>query len=162
MSLGASVRSVLAAILLFVAPVACAPEAGRPTSTEKGSFDVAEAILHTDSGPVPLTVEIARTDEEREQGLMFRTHLEEDRGMVFLYSNPTSLGFWMKNTRIPLSIAFFDDKNHILKMLDMKPCHKDPCTVYTPGTEYVGALEVNRGAFRRWGVEVGDLFELKE
>ncbi|WP_337845370.1 DUF192 domain-containing protein [Thermus sp.] len=103
-----------------------------------------------------LKVEVADTPERQAQGLMFRKTLGEDEGMVFLFPEPTGGGFWMKNTLIPLSIAFFDRQGVILRILDMEPCRKDPCPVYYPGVVYQGALEVNRGWFAHRGVRPGD------
>jgi uncharacterized protein len=62
----------------------------------------------------------------------------------------------MKDTLIPLSIAFYGADGRIVRILDMEPCRRDPCPVYDPHATYRGALEVNQGEFRRWGVEVGD------
>ncbi len=87
---------------------------------------------------------------------MNRATLPEDAGMVFLWFGPTSGAFYMKDTLIPLSIAYFDERGRILKILDMEPCEQDPCKLYDPGITYWGALEVNQGAFERWGVEPGD------
>jgi uncharacterized membrane protein (UPF0127 family) len=79
--------------------------------------------------------------------------------MVFLFFEPFSGGFYMKNTFIPLSIAYFDEDGKILKILDMDPCEEDS-TLYDPGVSYSGALEVNQGAFDRLGVEEGDRITL--
>lgn len=103
-----------------------------------------------------LDVELAETPEERQQGLMHRQSLAERSGMLFLFQEPTSGGFWMKDTLIPLSIAFLDADGRILRILDMEPCRADPCPVYVPGVAYRAALEVNQGAFERAGVKVGD------
>ena len=65
-------------------------------------------------------------------------------------------GFWMNNTLISLSIAFAAADGTIVSILDMEPCEADPCEVYEPGATYRSALEVNQGAFSRWGVQVGD------
>ena len=81
-------------------------------------------------------------------------------GMVFLYPEPTEGSFWMKNTLIPLSIAFFDEEGTILRILDMEPCREDPCPLYNFGVAFTGALEANRGAFARLGVLEGDRIEL--
>jgi uncharacterized membrane protein (UPF0127 family) len=62
----------------------------------------------------------------------------------------------MKNTVIPLSIAFFDGDGIIRAILDMEPCKKEPCRLYHPRVSYTGALEVNQGAFDDWNVSVGD------
>ncbi len=106
-------------------------------------------------------MEVADTAAERKRGLMHRKALAEDAGMLFVYERETSGGFWMKNTLIPLSIAFYDADGKILAILDMTPCRADPCAVYDPGVGYRGALEVNRGAFRRWGVTKGDVIRVK-
>ena len=103
-----------------------------------------------------LQVEIARTHAERQRGLMFRRSLAPRAGMVFAYPADVSGGFWMKNTLIPLDIAFYDRTGRIVRILTMQPCRRDPCRVYAPGAVYRGALEVNAGSFRRWGVRAGD------
>jgi len=126
-----------------------------PPAFERGSvnLDAEQAVA--------VAVEIAETDEQRQFGLMFRKFLPPKAGMVFLFPQETTGGFWMKNTLIPLSIAFYDTDGRILRILDMEPCTADPCPVYDPGVAYRGALEVNRGAFERWGVEEGDRIELR-
>ena len=81
--------------------------------------------------------------------------------MAFLYAQPHRGAYWMKDTRMPLSIAFWGRRGRILKILDMPPCRRDPCPVYDPGVAYIGALEVNQGAFRRWGVRRGDSVRIR-
>ena len=80
----------------------------------------------------------------------------------FLFEEALTGGFWMKNTLIPLSIAFADGDGTILRILDMEPCEADPCEIYDPGVTYSSALEVNQGAFASWGVEEGDLLTLEQ
>jgi uncharacterized membrane protein (UPF0127 family) len=87
---------------------------------------------------------------------MYRRSLAPKAGMVFLYPEDVSGGFWMKNTLIPLDIAFYDRTGRIVRILTMQPCRRDPCRVYAPGAAYRAALEVNAGSFRRWNVRVGD------
>lgn len=93
---------------------------------------------------------------------MGRTRLAPDAGMIFLYFEPTTGGFWMKNTFIPLSIAFFDREGRIVDIDEMKPCRTDVCPSYYSDKPYFGALEVNAGAFRRWGVSVGDVIRMNQ
>jgi uncharacterized protein len=147
------------ALALFIALVAgCGgDDDGATTEAAPG----ATAVITTADGEVELSVEVADDDAERSQGLMFRTSLEEDAGMVFLFPEPTEGSFWMKNTLIPLSIAFFDADGTILRILDMEPCESDPCPLYSPEVAFTGALEVNRGAFDRLGVQEGDTIELR-
>ena len=156
-------RKVLLAILcatLLVTPACGGDEREASSESSRGvskeGFPLKTAIIETNDEPVMLTVEVAETDEDRARGLMGRTSLPDDQGMVFIFFEEHFGGFWMKNTLIPLSIAFFDQEGDILDILDMKPCPKDPCPTYDPGVSYWGALEVNRGAFEDWGVSVGD------
>ncbi|WP_243090992.1 DUF192 domain-containing protein [Thermus neutrinimicus] len=119
------------------------------------SFPKSTLFVEQGGKRYPLRVEVADTPERQAQGLMFRKSLGEDEGMVFLFPTPTAGGFWMKNTLIPLSIAFFDRQGVILRILDMEPCRKDPCPVYYPGVVYQGALEVNQGWFQKRGLTPG-------
>ncbi|MDQ3987139.1 MAG: DUF192 domain-containing protein [Actinomycetota bacterium] len=117
----------------------------------------ATVYIKTGEETVLVDVEVADSPEERARGLMYRESLPEDAGMLFVFFERSTSGFWMKNTKIPLSIAFFDQQGKIMSILDMEPCTRDRCRFYTPPTPYWGALEVNQGAFEEWGVEVGDL-----
>ncbi|MEW6059283.1 MAG: DUF192 domain-containing protein [Actinomycetota bacterium] len=116
--------------------------------------------IHSSPEPTHLVVEIADTPQARQQGLMGRTSLDPDAGMAFLFDAPTRDAFWMKNTLIPLSIAFWDRQGRIVAVLDMEPCTVDPCPTYRPDVPYVGAVEVNLGFFQDHGVKVGDVVEL--
>jgi uncharacterized protein len=121
-----------------------------------GEKDSARAVIETGDGDVVVQVEVADSDAERTRGLMGRQDLPEDGGMMFVFPEGSTSAFWMKDTLIPLSIAFYDARGRIVRILDMEPCRRDPCPLYDPHASYRGALEVNQGAFRRWGVEVGD------
>ena len=121
-------------------------------------FDRGTATVTSPTGAkrVLLQVELARTPAQREQGLMGRRTLGAKAGMVFLYPEPHRGSFWMKDTLIPLDIAFYDGRGRILRILTMQPCRRDPCTLYDPNVAFRGALEVRGGSFRRWGVRAGD------
>ncbi len=108
---------------------------------------------------VGVQVEIAEGPFEQMRGLMHRTALGEDRGMLFVYSDERMLSFWMKNTLIPLSIAYIDSKGRITDILDMKPLDdRPPHYVSSEPVKY--ALEVNQGFFEERGVKVGDRVEI--
>jgi uncharacterized membrane protein (UPF0127 family) len=151
-----------ACILLLATACSSAPQDGAqqaaPSSTS--SLQHSPALISTDHGSVLFNVELAVSARERTRGLMDRTSLGSNEGMAFLFFKQTRAGFWMKDTPIPLSVAFFDDKGKILKILDMAPCDRMPCRVYRPGVRYFGALEVNRRALQREGVKVGDNIHL--
>lgn len=103
-----------------------------------------------------VAVEVADTPSEREHGLMGRASLPANAGMVFTFPADHRGAFWMKDTLVPLSIAFYGADGRILRILDMAPCERDPCPLYDPEVAYRGALEVNQGAFERWGISEGD------
>ena len=126
------------------------------------TFPRATVRIDTGRRAVTVRVEVARTRAQIEQGLMSRRALARDAGMLFLFPRPTRARFWMKDTLIPLSIAFADARGRIVRILDMAPCRRDPCPVYRPRVPYVAALEVTRGAFRRWGVGEGDVARLPD
>ena len=105
---------------------------------------------------VVVRVEIADARAERQRGLMGRRSLPAKSGMIFRYPHDVTGGFWMKDTLIPLDIAFYDRRGRIVRVFTMTPCRRDPCRIYEPGVAYRAALEVNAGSFRRWNVRAGD------
>jgi uncharacterized protein len=105
-----------------------------------------------------LTVEIAKTHEARANGLMGRTELAEGHGMLFIYSEPQRLVFWMKNTLIPLSIAFFDEDKELINILDMEPPAGPKLVRYRSTAPALYALEVPQGWFERHDIERGAKF----
>ena len=105
---------------------------------------------------VGFTAEIACDDLSRRQGLMHREDLPENHGMLFLFPSPKRQGFWMRNTLIPLSIAFIDDDGTILQIEHMKP-HDEGSTVSINNVRY--ALEMGRDWFSRNSIAVGDRIE---
>jgi uncharacterized membrane protein (UPF0127 family) len=119
------------------------------------TFPHGTAVIRTSGPTVRVPVEIAVTPAQLAQGLSGRRTLAANSGMAFLWTSDIRTGFWMKDTSIPLSIAFWNKSGRILRILDMAPCRRDPCKVYDPKVAFRGALEVNRGAFARWGVRAG-------
>jgi uncharacterized membrane protein (UPF0127 family) len=107
-----------------------------------------------------ITVEIANTGELRAQGLMYRDSLPANGGMIFVYPEEAPRSFWMRNTRIPLSIAFADKTGRILNIEEMKPMQNTSTPSRGPA---MYALEMNEGWFAEKGVKPGDtLSELPE
>ena len=154
---------MIAATLCLVLFGACGDDGAGvagPGASPTPTFRTGTAIIETDGGAVMVEIEVADSPEQQALGLMHRESLPDDAGMVFLFFDDTQGGFWMKDTLIPLSIAFFDQRGEILKILDMEPCEADPCETYAPGVSYRGALEVNQSAFDEWGVEQGDIIRI--
>ncbi|MBA3735333.1 MAG: DUF192 domain-containing protein [Actinobacteria bacterium] len=125
------------------------------------TFPHGTAVIPTSERTVTVKVEIARTPAQLHAGLAGRRALAANAGMAFLWSGDIRRQFWMKNTSIPLSIAFWGKSGKILRILDMAPCLADPCKLYDPKVAFRGALEVNRGAFRRWRVRPGAVVTIR-
>ncbi len=161
---------LLLSSLLFVAgcggeekgesPSGNTPETTAPSETTTFSSDGSATIALIPSGDserVELEVEIADDDRERQRGLMERTELAEDAGMLFVFEREQPLSFWMKNTLIPLSVAYIDSDGRIVDIQDMEPLD----TTSHPSAEPAQyALEVNQGFYEERGIEVGDTVEL--
>ena len=119
------------------------------------------SILTASGTPATLHVDVADDGDERDRGLMGVEQLPRDQGMAFVWDEPVTTTFWMKDTLVPLSIAFWDTDGRIIDILDMEPCTGDPCPTYRPDAPYVGAVEANAGWFAEHGVGVGDHVELE-
>jgi uncharacterized membrane protein (UPF0127 family) len=105
-----------------------------------------------------IRLEVASTEQAREIGLMNRTILDPDSGMVFAWSAPVLESFWMENTYIPLTVAFLAPDGTIREMQDMQPLTTD---LHTPAQPYQYAIEVNQGFFARFGIKAGDKIALQ-
>ena len=143
------VRPIAFVVLLGL--VACSSGATPEPSGSRVVFADGEATLR---------VAIADDPLERAQGLMGVESLPEDDGMAFVYGTIDDGTFWMKNTLIPLSIAFVGDDDRIHTILDMSPCETSDCPQYAADAPYRLAIEANEGWFASNGIEVGDTAEL--
>jgi uncharacterized membrane protein (UPF0127 family) len=152
-------RPALIAAAVALSVVSCA----RATPPVE-AFRTASVILHGSRGPVHVEVQEADSPATRERGLMGRTSMGANQGMIFLFDDvsdgPVTSEFWMKDTLIPLSVAFWDQQGRIVGIRDMAPCTKDPCPTYASPKPYTGALEMNMGFFDEHGVTIGDRIEL--
>lgn len=132
-----------------------------PVDSERGT----QLCLPVGEGYLPLSVELARTSQQRQKGLQGRESLGRRSGMLFLYQRPQSpeQGFWMYRTRIPLTVAWLDREGRVLGLQEMRPCsatESDQCPRYPAGVPYHAALEVNAGLFQQLGVGEGRLIQV--
>lgn len=129
-----------------------AKSAPPPPAAEALALEPLEVV--TASGPVRFEVEIARTDAEKARGLMFRSHLADDRGMLFVYERAQPASFWMRNTWIPLDIIFIGANGRILNIAEnTTPYSEEPI----PSAGAVrGVLEIRGGRARELSIEPGD------
>jgi uncharacterized membrane protein (UPF0127 family) len=134
------------------------PNCGASGRTKGDGFERRDFILEKAGGVrVSIKLEIARTETERAQGLMNRSSLPDGEGMLFVFESEQILSFWMKNTLIPLSIAFIRTDGRIIEIRDMQAL--DVSTVRSSRSARY-ALEVPQGWFSRMGVEPGDYLRL--
>ena len=117
----------------------------------------ADSLVELRVGPATFRVEVAATPAARQQGLMFREELGLREGMLFVFDRTEVRSFWMRNTPLPLSIAYIDERGVIVHITDMEPYSEAPVSSRFPARY---ALEVNRGAFADAGVRVGDRVEI--
>ena len=134
---------MLAIITIVSALSACSVQAAGTTVELKGhKFDV----------------EIVDNPETRARGLMFRDSMAADHGMLFLFDRADPQAFWMKNTRIPLDILYFDENYKLVSVQErVPPCRSDPCSVYPSSGPAKFVLELNSGTTEKLGVKPGDV-----
>jgi uncharacterized protein len=106
-----------------------------------------------------ISVEVAKTAEEATRGLMGRKDLGKDEGMLFIFETEGYHGFWMKDTYIPLSIAFIDKEGRIVRITDMKPLTLES---HLPPQPILYALEMKKGWFSKNGIKVGDVIKFSK
>ena len=137
---GALLAAVVASMLAAIAPETRADE----------PIALPQRVLH--AGNRPFSVAVAATPQQRQHGLMGYTHLGDDEGMLFVFGSKSGYCFWMKDTLIPLSIAFLDDDGSIVNIEDMLP--QTPVT-HCPKAAVRYALEMNQGWFRNKDIRPG-------
>ena len=139
-------RATLVLIALLLG--ACGDSGGQ------SGLPVATVVLEGTGSPLRIRAEIASTAEQRQIGLMHRRGLPVDGGMLFVFPTATLSGFFMKNTLIPLDIAFIR-QDKVVDVASMVPCKVKTCPVTFPKNAYDRALEVAAGTFQRAGVSAG-------
>jgi uncharacterized protein len=114
------------------------------------------ATIPLQVGATAVIAEVADDEKERELGLMGRTSLGANQGMLFIYPDEAPRSFWMKNTVLPLSIAYLDSQGRIVRIADMTPLDLSPVPSRRPA---MYALEMEQGWFAAHGVHEGDKVE---
>lgn len=184
-------QAVIAAALVSVLGAACAsqpgpaappdspsPSVGRAPTVEPGSdatapegavagvpvgFDrVAARVTAADGAVCDLCLWLADTAPRRARGLRSVTDLGAADGMAFRYPEPHTTNFWMKDTLLPLSIAFFDADGAYVSAFDMEPCAADPCPRYATADGFTIAVEVPQGALADLDIGPGSTLELTD
>lgn len=151
-----SLAFLLIGALSCAQPSAPAPATTTTTATVAPAPAAGPRIVFPDGFAV--SVEVAANDETRQQGLMYRDQLAENRGMIFLFAQPGEYPFWMKNTLIPLDMIWLDASHRIVHIAhDVPPCKADPCPSYPPNARSSYVLETAAGVAARHGLKNGDV-----
>lgn len=141
-------RSVWALALVALVAGCARPEAGKtaPLKTASDWFviKVGDQMVH---------MQLAVYPAEMEHGLMERRDLGSDQGMLFVYAEPTAMGFWMRNTPLPLDIGYFNSAGELLEIYAMYPFDETP--IHSRNGRLQFALEMNQGWYRGRGVRPG-------
>lgn len=155
---------ILAALALPL--LACSPQAGEqvpaPTGTaaqparSAAGLEIIPVTVTTDTGRHVFRTEVAATREEQSRGMMFRTQMAPDEAMIFPYEEPDMLGFWMRNTVLPLDIIFIDEDGFIINIGDGIPYNEESVTSDRPA---IAVLEIAGGLSKELGIAPGDRVE---
>ncbi|MEL4895665.1 DUF192 domain-containing protein [Crocosphaera sp. Alani8] len=156
--------SLILLITLFL--VGCSP-----STQAKYPQDVTQEI--TENGqqlPISATftieetlieLEVAKTPEQQQMGLMYRQSLEENRGMIFVFDQLRPVRFWMKNVNISLDMIFLADGRVKAVIDNVPPCSVDPCPTYGPENLVNQVIELRGGRAEELGIEPGDELEIE-
>ena len=140
-----AIFNLLVLIISLIFPLSCRGQE---------SFEKQELSI----GGHSIIAEIARTEAQQQQGLMYRKELKDGEGMLFVHERDQMLSFWMKNTFVPLSIAFIAQDGRILEIYDMEP---ESLASVRSSRSARYALEVPQGWFGRAGIGIGDYMDTK-
>ena len=135
------------------APPAAPPPAARPLLPTQAQPKLRTIKIRL--GAEEMTVELAVTPEQITTGMMFRTNIEENTGMLFLLGRPVQPSFWMKNCPLPLSAAFIDPSGTVLELHDFQPQNTNPVPATAHNVQYV--LETSHGWFEQHHIGNGTL-----
>jgi len=151
LSVLARVGALLCAVIVLTACGGGDETAPTPFPTDPAGL-TRIGFVNEDGEEIDLLVEVADSPEERSVGLMFRENLPEDEGMLFVFEQDGQHSFYMRNTLVPLSIAFIKSDGTIVEIEDMEPLTE---TLHSTDEPYLYAIEANRGWFGRNGITAG-------
>ncbi len=142
-------NNIYCALVVLVALFGCGSADDDELATKYAELRIEEKKLN-------ILVEVAETETQRAQGLMFRRFLPPQYGMLFVYEKMQLLTVWMKNTFIAIDVIFISDQGQIVSMArNLKPCQKKPCEIYKSSQKARYMLEVNAGFIDQQGVALG-------
>lgn len=155
-------RGVHSLVSVLVLTVSCGGAAKPTASSTPSPAAVGGPRVVLPSGAI-YRIELARTPEEQQRGLMFRESLPERSGMLFLFDDDSPHRFWMKNTMIPLDMIWMDGTGKVVFVsANTPPCQADPCPSYGPDAPIASVLEIAGGMAAKEKVVVGAVLKVRE
>ena len=151
-------------VLTTTVPTTVPPGAVVPPDAvvPEGFEQAAATVTAADGTKCELCLWLAETGSQRALGLMYVTDLGGPDGMIFRYDSPNTSAFWMKNTVMQLSIAFYDQGGAYLDAFDMAPCTADPCPTYPTPANFTDAIEVPQGMLAELGIKPGSVLVVSD
>ncbi len=140
-------------VLFAIVGAGCGSNGHGAKSSDNNEKSAKSKIPTISINGIKLDIEIVQDPDARAQGLMHRKELPENQGMLFVFETTRILSFWMRNTFIPLDIAFIDNSGKIVDIQMMEPL--DESKQYTSSAPALYALEVNAGWFKKNGIKIG-------
>ena len=148
------IGALMAALVGCGAQRSALPPAAPPQQTSGPTIALPDGFV--------VHAEIAADDATREQGLMYRDHLPEDRGMIFMFPQVGLYPFWMKSTLIPLDMIWIDEQKKVVHVAhDVPPCRADPCPSYSPNANASYVLELAAGVAGKHKVVTGSVLRFE-
>jgi len=141
----------IAAALAACTPTAAVPEA--PMERAESGLEQMPLTITSSSGVHRFIVEVARSPDEQQRGMMFRQSLAPDRGMIFPYDPPQPVSFWMQNTLIPLDLIYIRANGTIARITTAEPLSEE---MLPSGEPVVAVLEIAGGRAAQLGIKAGD------
>ena len=135
----------------FAAPVVAKPSSLQPSTPGEPQLDLPRTSIQANMHRID--AQVASTPEQQQTGLMWRREMPANEGMLFVFPTPRQQCFWMRNTLIPLAIAFVADDGTVVNIREMKPLDESPTNCSTAPVRYV--LEMNQGWFAKRGIKAG-------
>ena len=154
----AVLRGTRACALAVLLAAGCKSAGHQPSSSQAPSSSAPTVVVQADGRPVPFRVEVAVTPEEHARGLMYRSRLDPDAGMLFVFDEPRVQRFWMKNTLIPLDMIFIGPDRRIAGVVENAAPETETERMVPARSLYV--LEIGGGLSARLGIHAGELVEM--
>lgn len=132
------------------------PEPPSVASSPKNMGQMLPIAAQAEIGGERILLEVTRTPQQQQLGLMYRPELPPNRGMLFSFDPPRPVGFWMKNVKIHLDMIFLYDGKVQAIAADVPPCTAEPCPTYGPAVPIDRVIELRGGRAAELGLEVGD------